>query len=56
MNMPVQTRKYFISKHNHDCDELNKKYSNGKSVTVTGEATNEYTQISMSDYKYLEGK
>ena len=53
MNMPVQNRKYFISRHNHDTDELNKKYSNDKSVGVTGEATAQYSQISINDYKRL---
>jgi hypothetical protein len=53
MNMPVQNRKYFISRHNHDTDELNKKYSNNKSVGVTGEATAQYSQISINDYKRL---
>lgn len=53
MNMPVQNRKYFISKHNHDCEEMNKKYSNDNSINVTGESTAEYTQMSISDYKYL---
>ena len=53
MNMPVQNRKYFISRHNHDTDELNKKYGNDKSVGVTGEATAQYSQISINDYKRL---
>lgn len=53
MNMPVQNRKYFISKHNHDCEELDKKYNNDNSINVSGEATAEYTQMSMTDYKYL---
>jgi hypothetical protein len=53
MNMPVQTRKYFISKHNHDCEELDKKYNNDKSINVSGENTSVYTQMSMTDYKYL---
>lgn len=53
MNMPVQNRKYFISRHNHDTEELNKKHTNDKSVSVTGEGTHEYTQISMNDYKLL---
>lgn len=51
MNMPVQNRKYFISRHNHDTDELNKKYNNSETINVSGEATNAYTQISMNDYK-----
>ena len=53
MNMPVQDRKYFISRHNHDCDELNKKYGNDNSVNITGEGTSQYTQMSMTDYKRL---
>ena len=53
MNMPVQNRKYFISRHNHDTEELNKKYNNDKSISVTGENTHEYTQISLNDYKLL---
>jgi hypothetical protein len=53
MNMPVQNRKYFISKHNYDCEELDRKYNNDKTISVSGEATTEYTQISMTDYKYL---
>jgi hypothetical protein len=51
MNMPVQNRKYFISRHNHDTDELNKKHNNSETINVSGEATNAYTQISMNDYK-----
>lgn len=54
MNMPVQNRKYFISRHNRDCDELNKKYTNDNSINITGEGTSQYTQISMNDYKYLK--
>ena len=54
MNMPVQNRKYFISRHNRDCEEMDKKYGNGgDSISVTGEGTAEYTQMSMADYKYL---
>lgn len=54
MNMPIQNRKYFISRHNHDTEELNKKYSNDKSINVTGEGTAEYSKISISDHKYLK--
>jgi hypothetical protein len=53
MNMPVQNRKYFISRHNKDCDEMNNKHSNDKSSTFTGEATTKYSEISISDYKHL---
>ena len=53
MNMPVQNRKYFISRHNHDCDELNKTYGDKNSINISGEGTNNYTQMSMNDYKYL---
>jgi hypothetical protein len=53
MNMPVQNRKYFISRHNRDCEEMDKKYNHDNSISVSGEATNAYTQISMTDYKYL---
>lgn len=53
MNMPVQERKYYISRHNKDCDEQNKKYGESKTITATGEATATYTEISMSDHKYL---
>lgn len=53
MNMPVQERKYFISRHNKDCDEMNKKHGDSKSITVTGEATESYSKISMADHKYL---
>lgn len=55
MNMPVQNRKYFISKHNHDCEELDRKYNNN-SISVSGEGTTSYTQMSMTDYKYLRPK
>lgn len=51
--MPVQERKYFISRHNKDCDEMNKKHGDSKSITVTGEATESYSKISMADHKYL---
>lgn len=53
MNMPVQNRKYFISRHNHDTDELNKKYGSNDTVSTTGEGTLAYTQMSMTDSKYL---
>jgi hypothetical protein len=53
MNMPVQTRKYFISKHNHDCEEMDRKHNTDKAINVSGEGTSVYTQMSMTDYKYL---
>jgi hypothetical protein len=53
MNMPVQNRKYFISRHNKDCEEMNKKHGNSNSSTFTGEATTEYSKISIADYKRL---
>jgi hypothetical protein len=53
MNMPIQNRKYFISRHNRDCEEMNGKYSDNKSSTLTGEATDIYSQISISDYKRI---
>lgn len=53
MNMPVQNRKYFISRHNRDCEEMDRKYNNEPSINVSGEGTAEYTQMSISDYKYL---
>ena len=53
MNMPVQTRKYFISRHNKDCEEMNSKYGNNNSSTFTGEATDMYSQMSIADYKRL---
>ena len=52
MNMPVQNRKYFISRHNHDCEESNKK-AMGNNINLSGEATAEYSQISVNDYKRL---
>lgn len=51
--MPVQNRKYFISRHNRDCEEMDRKYNNEPSINVSGEGTAEYTQMSISDYKYL---
>ena len=53
MNMPIQTRKYFISRHNHDTEEINRNYGNGDTVSKSGESTLNYTQISMKDSKYL---
>lgn len=53
MNMPIQNRKYFIQRHNHDTEELNKKYGGGDTVSTSGEGTLSYTQTSMSDSKYL---
>lgn len=50
--MPVQNRKYFISRHNKDCEEINSKYGNNSS-TFTGEATDIYSQMSINDYKRL---
>lgn len=48
--MPIQNRKYFISKHNKDCDEINNKYSNSNSSTLSGDATETFTKMSMNDY------
>ena len=53
MNMPIQNRKYFISRHNHDTEEINKKYGNNDTVSKSGEATLNYTQTSLKDSKYL---
>lgn len=53
MNMPVQNRKYFISRHNRDCEEENSDKNSGNSISYTGEATSEYSQLSINDYKYL---
>jgi hypothetical protein len=53
MSLPTQTRKYFISRHNYECEKQNKSYSNQPSSSITGEATNEYTKMSMNDYKRL---
>ena len=50
--MPVQNRKYFISRHNHDCEEMNKE-NEGPTISYTGEATAEYSARSINDYKYL---
>ena len=53
MNMPIQNRKYFISRHNHDIEEMDKKYNNNNSITATGESTKNYTQMSLTDYERL---
>lgn len=53
MNMPVQNRKYFIAKHNDECEELNRKYGKKDSININGEGTTDYTQMSISDHKYL---
>lgn len=53
MNMPVQNRKYFIAKHNYECEEMNKKYNGNNSININGEGTGQYTQMSISDHKYL---
>lgn len=53
MKMPTQVRKYFISRHNRECDDLNRKYSNESSSNITGEGTEEFTKMSMADYKRL---
>lgn len=52
MNMPIQDRKYFIARHNKDCEAINQKHSNN-SYNITGEAVSEYTNMSMNDYKRL---
>ena len=52
MNMPVQNRKYFISRHNRDTEESNNQ-RHGKSITTTGEATENYSKISIADHQYL---
>jgi hypothetical protein len=54
MNMPIQNRKYFIMRHNAECEELNNRHSNEKNINMTGEATSKYSEISISDYKYLK--
>jgi hypothetical protein len=51
--MPVQNRKYFIAKHNDECEELNRKYGKKDSININGEGTTDYTQMSISDHKYL---
>lgn len=56
MNMPVQTRKYFIARHNKECDDLEHKYHKSNTTTLTGEATSKYTQISMVDYGHTTPK
>ena len=55
MNMPVQTRKYFISRHNKDTEEINNKHGD-KKITTTGEATESFSKISISDYDRLRPK
>ena len=52
MNMPIQTRKYFIARHNKETEDINNK-ADGKTENYTGEATSEYTKMSMIDYKRL---
>ena len=52
MNMPIQERKYFISRHNKDCESVNNKHGNNN-YNVTGEAVESYSNISMNDYKRL---
>jgi hypothetical protein len=32
---------------------MDKKYNHDSSINVSGESTAEYTQMSMTDYKYL---
>ena len=54
--MPVQTRKYFIARHNKECDDLEHKYNKSNTTTITGEATSKYTQISMVDYGHTTPK
>ena len=55
MNMPVQTRKYFITRHNKETEIQNNSLDGySKSETLTGEATLEYSKISHTDYKRLK--
>ena len=53
MNMPIQNRKYFISRHNRDCEEQDRKYNKNNDINVSGEGTTQYTQMSMTDHKRL---
>lgn len=50
--MPVQNRKYFINRHNKDTEDLNNN-KRGETITAKGEATENYSKISISDHKYL---
>ena len=53
--MPVQTRKYFITRHNKETEIQNNSLDGySKSETLTGEATLEYSKISHTDYKRLK--
>lgn len=54
MNMPIQNRKYFIAKHNKDCEDINNKHSNTNSSTLSGDATSTFTKMSMSDYNRMK--
>ena len=38
MNMPVQNRKYFIMRHNHDTEELNKDYGDSNTISIVAYA------------------
>jgi hypothetical protein len=52
MNMPIQNRKYFIMRHNHDTEELNKDYGDSNTISMSGEATSAYSQISIGDNSF----
>jgi hypothetical protein len=52
--MPVQNRKYFISRHNKDTEAQNNIIEgHSKSEIYTGEATNTFSKISMLDYNRI---
>ena len=50
MNMPIQDRKYYITKHNEDEEELKASMEGGGDVhEIGGEAINTYAKLSQTD-------
>ena len=52
MEMPIQDRKFYIMKHNHEQEELKRDIEGGSDkggYTVEGEAVNTYAEITQND-------
>lgn len=43
--MPIRDRKFYISRHNQETEETNRKYTNQGKQTVEGESINSYANM-----------
>ena len=51
MEMPIQDRKFYIMKHNHEQDELRQELEggDGSQRTIEGEGVNTYAKLTQND-------